>query len=156
MEIRALLLTPMTLTRHPRHDYVGHRENVRISTPSADSHLVLRRVERQHALIEHLSTRAPRPTTARALAEGFGVAVRTVERDLARLRAAGVPITVRGGPGGGYRLGSRRQPPCLSLTPSELAALIASLVALGPTASASALSAMTKLLEALTPPAAES
>lgn len=123
-----------------------------MSSPAADQHLVLRRVERQHALIEHLSTRAPRRTTARALAEGFGVAVRTVERDLARLRAAGVPITVRRGPGGGYRLERGRQLTAVSLTQGELSALIASLVALGPTASATAHSAMTKLVDALTPP----
>lgn len=123
-----------------------------MSSPAADPHLVLRRVERQHALLEHLSTRAPRRTTALALAQGFGVAVRTVERDLARLRAAGVPITVRRGPGGGYRLERGRHLTTVSLTQGELSALIASLVALGPTASASALSAMTKLVEAFTPP----
>ena len=127
-----------------------------MSIPAADPHLVLRRVERQHALIEHLITRTPRPTTARALAEGLGVAVRTVERDLARLRAAGVPITVRSGPGGGYRLDTRRHLPCVSLTHGELAALVASLVALGPTASATALSAMTKLLDAIKLPAVNS
>lgn len=122
---------------------------------TTDQHLVLRRVERQHALLEHLSTRAPRLTTAQALAEGLGVAVRTVERDLARLREAGVPIHVRGGPGGGYRLDCRRELPPIRFTPGEVAALIASLVALGPTASATALSATTKLLEAvlLPPPA---
>lgn len=127
-----------------------------MSARAADPHLVLRRVERQHALIEHLRVRAPRPTTARALADDLAVAVRTVERDLARLRGAGVPITVRSGPGGGYRLDSRRHLPSVLLTHGELAALVASLVALGPTASATALSAMTKLLDALTPPPVDS
>lgn len=122
---------------------------------SHDQYLVLRRVERQHALIERLRTRAPRTTTGQVLADGLGVAVRTVERDLTRLRAAGVPIAVRGGPGGGYWLDCRAQVPPVPLTPGEIAALIASLVALGPTASATALSAMTKLLDALTPPAAD-
>jgi predicted DNA-binding transcriptional regulator YafY len=123
--------------------------------PATDQHLVLRRVERHHALLEHMATRTPRLTTARALAEGFGVAVRTVERDLARLRAAGVPIAVHRGPGGGYRLDCRRELPPISLTAAEVAALVASLVALGPSTSASALSATTKLLAALTPPAAQ-
>lgn len=76
--------------------------------------------------------------------------MRTVERDLARLRAAGVLISVRGGPGGGYRLNCRAQVHPVPLTPGEIAALIASLVALGPTASATAVSTMNKLLDALT------
>lgn len=123
-----------------------------VNGPDADPQLVLRRVERQHALIEHLATRTPRPTTARALATGLGVAVRTIERDLARLRAAGVPITVRRGPGGGYTMPGIRRPPPVGFTRGELAALTASLVSLGPTGSASALSAMTKLVAAMTPP----
>ncbi|MET8333780.1 HTH domain-containing protein [Streptosporangium canum] len=119
------------------------------SAGSMDQHLVLRRVERQHALIEELRARAPRATTGRLLAERLGVAVRTVERDIVRLREAGVPITVRSGPGGGYRIDTRSRLDPLSLTPGEAAALVVALVAVGPYASASARSAMDKLLTAL-------
>ncbi|WP_240506363.1 helix-turn-helix transcriptional regulator [Thermoactinospora rubra] len=119
------------------------------SADSMDQHLVLRRVERQHALIEELRARSPRRTTGRLLADRLGVAVRTVERDVVRLREAGVPITVRSGPGGGYRLDAPAGPVRLSLTPGEAAALVAALVAVGPYSSASARSAMDKLLAAL-------
>jgi predicted DNA-binding transcriptional regulator YafY len=66
-------------------------------------HLARLRVERQHRLIEELRL-AGRPATANDLATALGVDVRTVERDIARLRDAGVPIAARRGPGGGFRL----------------------------------------------------
>jgi predicted DNA-binding transcriptional regulator YafY len=75
--------------------------------------------------------------------------VRTVERDLARLTEAGVPVEVRHGPGGGYRLSIRTSLPPLALTPGEVSALIASLVAVGPYVSATAQTALGKLLAAL-------
>ena len=67
-------------------------------------HLARLRVERQHRLIEELRRRRGRPATAEDLAAALGVDVRTVERDIARLRDVGVPITARRGPGGGFRL----------------------------------------------------
>lgn len=106
-------------------------------------------VERQHALIEQLRARAPRALTGPALAERLGVSVRTVERDVRRLKAAGVPIEVAHGPGGGYRIDARPELPPLVLTPGEAAALISALAAIGPYASAAASSAMTKLVTAL-------
>ena len=80
--------------------------------------------------------------------------MRTIERDIARLVAAGVPVQVRRGPGGGYRIDARRELPPLALTPGEAAALVASLVAVGPYISAAAQTALAKVLTALT--AAES
>lgn len=77
--------------------------------------------------------------------------MRTVERDIARLVDAGVPVQVKRGPGGGYRLDTRRRLPPLELTPGEVSALVASLVAVGPYISAAAQSALGKLLTALTP-----
>jgi len=73
-------------------------------------HLARLRVERQHRLIEELRRQRGRPATAGDLAAALGVDVRTVERDIARLRAA-----------------------------------------VGPDISATARSALTRLLEALSP-----
>jgi predicted DNA-binding transcriptional regulator YafY len=85
------------------------------------------------------------------LAERTGTTVRTIERDIARLVAADVPVQVRRGPGGGYRLDIRPVLPPITLTPGEAAALIASLVAIGPYTSATAHTALEKLLSALVP-----
>jgi predicted DNA-binding transcriptional regulator YafY len=115
-------------------------------------HLARLRVERQHRLIEELRRQHGRPATADDLAAALGVDVRTVERDIARLRDAGVPITARRGPGGGFRLASPQSVPPVPLSPGEIAALIASVTAVGPDISATARSALTRLLEALQHP----
>ena len=106
-------------------------------------------VERQHALIEELRARAPRYVPGAVLAIRTGTTIRTVERDIARLTAAGVPIQVQRGPGGGYRLQCPSQLPPIALTPGEAAALVAALVAIGPYSSATARTALDKLLAAL-------
>jgi len=116
-------------------------------------HLARLRVERQHRLIEELRRRRGRPATAEALAMALGVDVRTVERDIARLRDAGVPIAARRGPGGGFRLDVAQAVAPVPLSPGEIAALIASVAAVGPYASATARSALTRLIEALQPAA---
>jgi predicted DNA-binding transcriptional regulator YafY len=115
-------------------------------------HQALPLIERQHALIEELRVSAPRFVPGRELAIRTGTTVRTVERDVARLNAAGVPVRIKRGRGGGYRIDTRRQLPPLTLTPGEASALVASLVAVGPYISASAQSALRKLLGALTEP----
>ncbi len=107
------------------------------------------RVERQHRLIEELRISAPKAVTAEALGDRVQVAARTVERDIAELTEAGVPISTRRGPGGGYAIDTRRDLPPLSLTPGEASALVAALTVLGPRSSATAQSAMSKLLDAL-------
>lgn len=117
----------------------------------AQLHQALPLVERQHALIEELRASAPKYVTGTQLAARTGTTVRTVERDIARLSAAGVAIQVRRGPGGGYALSIPRQLPPVMLTPGEAAALIASLVAIGPYTSASAQTALQKLLNAVAP-----
>jgi predicted DNA-binding transcriptional regulator YafY len=111
-------------------------------------HQALPLVERQHALIEELRARAPRHVTGSVLAR-TGTTVRTVERDVARLTAAGVPIQVRRGPGGGYKMTTRTDLSPIALSPGEVAALIAAVVAIGPYTSATARSALDKLLVAL-------
>lgn len=113
--------------------------------------LVVPQVERRHRLIEELRATRARSLTGRTLAERLGVSVRTVERDLRELIEAGVPILIRYGPGGGYRLDVMRLPAPVPLTAGEIAALIVSVVAIGPYSSASARSALDKLLAAITP-----
>lgn len=107
------------------------------------------RVERQHRLIEELRLRTEPLISADVLAERLGVTTRTIERDIAELVEAGVPVDRRRGTGGGYGIDSRRHLPPITLTPGEAAAMVASLTAVGPRASATAQSAMGKLLEAL-------
>jgi len=115
-------------------------------------HLARLRVDRQHRLIEELRLAAGRFATAEALAAALRVDVRTVERDIARLRQAGVPITARRGPGGGFRLDTPPTVAPVHLSPGEIAALIASLTSVGPYVSATAQSALTRLIEALNAP----
>jgi predicted DNA-binding transcriptional regulator YafY len=92
-----------------------------------------------------------RGVTGPVLADVLGVSLRTIERDLAELRAAGVPVITRRGTNGCYAMDTRRELPPLALTPGEAAAIVAALVAIGPQASATAQSALDKLLTAMAP-----
>ena len=112
-------------------------------------HQLVPLVERQHALIEALRARAPRSVSGRVLAQDLGVQPRTVERDIARLRDAGVPIGVRRGRTGGYSIDARSRLDPITLTPGEVSALLSALVAVGPYSSATAVTAREKLLAAL-------
>jgi predicted DNA-binding transcriptional regulator YafY len=120
------------------------------SSGAVQVHQVVPLVERQHALIEALRVRAPRAVSGRVLAEDLGVRSRTVERDIARLRDAGVPITVRRGRGGGYSINARSRLEPITLTPGEVSALLSALVAVGPYSSGAAVTVRDKLLAALT------
>jgi predicted DNA-binding transcriptional regulator YafY len=113
-------------------------------------HLAIARVERQHRLIEELRARAPRYVTGEQLGRALGVSVRTIERDLAELVEAGIPIDVVRGPGGGYAIDARSKLDPVVLTPGEAAAIIAALVAIGPYSSAAGRTALSKLVGALT------
>lgn len=127
---------------------------VHLAAESRDSHLTLRRVERQQRLVEILgATTQPMPSPL--LARQLGVGLRTVERDLARLRESGVPIESVSGPNGGSRLPRNAAPDPVSLSFEEIAALIASLAALGPTSTDSSNSAMRALVRAIAGEAAE-
>ena len=123
-----------------------------IMAQRAQLHLVVPLVERQYALIEHLRARHPKFTTVAQLAGLVGVSPRTVERDAARLREAGVPLEVVTGARGGYRVAAREQSRSVTLTPGEVSALLAALVAVGPFTSGVAQSAFGKLVTALEPP----
>ena len=120
------------------------------SAASHDPYLTLRRGERQQHLIERLHTSSNRLTLG-LLANELGVTERTVARDVERLRHSGVPITVVPGRGGGVSIECATPPGHVELDLPEITALIASLVALGPSTSESAASAMRKLITALRP-----
>ena len=120
----------------------------RAAAASRDPYLTLRRVERQQHLIERLHASSKRLTLGR-LATDLDVTERTIARDLERLRHSGVPITVTPGRGGGATIEHAGPPGPVELDLPEIAALMASLTALGPTASDSASSAMRKLTAAL-------
>lgn len=121
-----------------------------IDSAATNPHLIPPRVARLHELIEALRMRAPRPVTGGELAARLGVSVRTIERDVAALRAAGVPVTVQRGRGGGYGIDARPRLPPVVLTPGEAAALVTVVAAVGPHVSAAAQTALQKLLAALT------
>jgi predicted DNA-binding transcriptional regulator YafY len=85
------------------------------------------RLERLHAITEEIRRRAPRPVSAAWLAEELGVTRRTIERDLAALRGAGLPLFSDPGRRGGQRLHPNAVMPPLNLTDRETAALLVAL-----------------------------
>lgn len=125
------------------------KRRIRLAAASRDSHLALRRVERQQILIERLYATRGAPIRLEELARELGVSIRTVARDVERLRDSGVPLDVRRGRGGGIRLLPAGPVLPIVFDVPELAALLSSLAVLGPTVSASAASAMRKLAGAL-------
>jgi predicted DNA-binding transcriptional regulator YafY len=62
------------------------------------------RTDRLYSLVEELRAVAPRPRSARWLAEKFDVSTRTIERDLSALQQSGLPIWAEPGRTGGYCL----------------------------------------------------
>src|SRR6185295_13281944 len=84
----------------------------------------VQRTERLFALAEVLRGRRT-GVTAEALAERFGVTVRTIYRDLDTLRAADLPLTAERGRGGGYALDKSYTLPPVNFTAREAALVIA-------------------------------
>jgi predicted DNA-binding transcriptional regulator YafY len=84
----------------------------------------MQRTERLFALAEHLRGRRT-GVTADALAERFGVTVRTIYRDLDTLRAASLPLAAERGRGGGYALDRSYSLPPVNFTAREAAVLVA-------------------------------
>lgn len=112
----------------------------------------MNRTDRLYALVEELRAIAPRPRTARQLAERFEVSVRTIERDLGALLEAGVPIYATPGPGGGYAIDRGHTLPPVNFTSEEATALAIALARPGRSPLADALrSALRKLVSAMPP-----
>lgn len=80
------------------------------------------RTDRLYAIIEELRAAAPDPRSARELAGRFEVGVRVIERDVAALRQAGVPIQADAGRPG-YTLDTSRSLPPMNLSPAEAVAV---------------------------------
>ena len=79
-----------------------------------------KRLERLTAILTQLQTK--RLTTATALAEKFGVSVRTIYRDIRSLERSGVPVITEEGKGYTLMEGYRLQP--VSFTENEANALV--------------------------------
>ncbi|MFE1592165.1 helix-turn-helix transcriptional regulator [Nocardia sp. NPDC058705] len=108
------------------------------------------KTERLYALAEELRAYSPRPRTARQLAARFEVSTRTIERDLAALAQAGVPIMTVPGRAGGYALDRHRTLAPVSLTAAEATALAVALPRLAGTPFAeAAASAVAKVVAVL-------
>ena len=105
------------------------------------------RTDRLYALVEELRAVAPRPRSARWLADRFGVSSRTIERDLSTLQQSGVPIWAEPGRTGGYCLDTSHTLSPLGFTVDEALAMM---VALGSLAESpfrdSATSALRKIV----------
>lgn len=83
----------------------------------------MRRSERLFALAEILRARRT-GVTAEALAERFGVSLRTIYRDLDSLRDASLPVIAERGRGGGFALDRDYSMPPVNFTAREAAVLI--------------------------------
>lgn len=123
----------------------------RLAADSRDGHLALRRVERQQALIERLHAARGGRIRLGVLARELRVSVRTLARDVERLRSSGAPLRMHRGRDGGVSLPPARSTIAVELDLPEAAALISSLAVLGPSVSDSAASAMRKLAAAVDP-----
>jgi len=83
----------------------------------------VKRTERLFAIAEYLRGRRT-GTTAEAIAERFGVTVRTAYRDLTSLRDADLPIVADRGRGGGYALDRTYALPPVNFDAREAAVII--------------------------------
>jgi predicted DNA-binding transcriptional regulator YafY len=111
------------------------------------------RLERLYAIAEELRRRAPGTVRAAELADHFAVTRRTIERDLAALREAGVPIDGAPGRGGGVTVDRRAARVIFSLSAGEVTALLLAATATeGMPFADAGRSATQRLLDALAPP----
>jgi predicted DNA-binding transcriptional regulator YafY len=106
----------------------------------------MNRTDRLYALVEELRAVAPRPRSARWLAERFLVSSRTIERDLSALQHAGVPIYAEPGRTGGYCLDPSHTLAPLGFTADEALAVSLALTMLSASPfRASSISALRKV-----------
>jgi predicted DNA-binding transcriptional regulator YafY len=87
----------------------------------------MNRTDRLYAIVEELRAVAPRPRSARWLADRFEVSVRTIERDIGALQQTSVPIYAEPGRLGGYVLDKAHTLPPVNVTPSEAVAIAVAL-----------------------------
>jgi predicted DNA-binding transcriptional regulator YafY len=87
----------------------------------------MNRTDRLYALVEELRAMAPRPRSARQLAERYEVSTRTIERDILALQESGVPIYAETGRRGGYAIDKTLTLPPLNFTAAEMVAIAVSL-----------------------------
>lgn len=113
----------------------------------------MQRLERLFAINDALRRAAPGRLSAADLATEFGVSRRTIERDLASLRAAGVPLYAEYGRTGGQITLDRMGSVVVSLTPSQVTALLIAVKAAGPGMpyADAAAEAVKQLLDGLSP-----
>ncbi len=111
----------------------------------------MKRLERLFAINEALRRASPRPVSAARLAEEFGVTRRTIERDIAALKASGVPLYSEPGRAGGQLSLDQLGNVIVTLTPVEVTALITAIKAGGSTIpwSEAGRTATKRLLDAL-------
>jgi len=91
----------------------------------------MQRLERLMAINEMLRRAAPRPVSSRRLAAEFGVTSRTIERDVASLKAAGIPLYSEAGRHGGAVSLDELGNVVVTLKPSEVMALLTAVQAAG-------------------------
>jgi predicted DNA-binding transcriptional regulator YafY len=91
----------------------------------------MNRLERLYAISERLRRAGGRPVSAARLADELEVSRRTVERDLDTLRRAGVPLYAQHGRAGGQHTLDRAGSVVLSLSTSEVVALLVALRSAG-------------------------
>ncbi len=87
----------------------------------------MNRTDRLYALVEELRAVAPRPRSARQLAERYEVSTRTIERDILALQESGVPIYAETGRRGGYAIDKALTLPPLNFTAAEMVAIAVAL-----------------------------
>lgn len=125
------------------------QQQAKVSAASKDSHLALRRVERQQVLIEKLHAAHGTRLQISELARDLHISARTLSRDIERLRHSGIPIHTHPGRGGGVSAPHITHMEPITFTLPEAAALMSSLAALGPSVSSSATTSIQKLIDAL-------
>lgn len=121
----------------------------RRAADSRSTRWALRRVDRHQALLEVLHAGRGERVELAVLASDLRVSVRTLARDVERLRAAGVPVVTFRGRGGGVALAPVGDVAPVRFDVVELATVMAALTEIGPGEGGSAASAMAKLRAAL-------